>query len=328
MPQSSLGPYHVEAFNTAKESENKIHDDAVARRFGFRGGLVPGVEVYAYMTHLPVARWGRAWLDRGSAECRLLKPVYDGDTAIVTATEAPEGLDLRVDSHGEICATGRATLPTAASPVPAIFATAPAPPNPPENRPPADETTLTVGTWFAIHPFRVGAEEAQQYLSDVRENLTLYTDEGLIHPGTILHIGNWALRHNVVLGDEAVALALVIPGDKCLRRHFVTDPGGGEMLDPAADMRSTGPASSLRPDINRRDRLNLTMGARGQRFRGSRPAAGRRSVAGCGISASRGDRRPGRAGESRPSRPRRAIAFASAALPRRRRETAHSTRCC
>jgi hypothetical protein len=24
--------------------------------------------------------------------------------------------------------------------------------------------------------------------------------EGLVHPGTILHIGNWALRHNVVLG--------------------------------------------------------------------------------------------------------------------------------
>jgi acyl dehydratase len=200
MPQSSLDPYHVEAFNTAKESENKIHDDAVARRFGFKGGLVPGVEVYAYMTHLPVARWGRSWLDRGSAECRLLKPVYDGDTAIVTATETPEGLDLRVDSRGETCATGRATLPTAASPAPAIFATAPAPPNPPENRPSADETTLTVGTWFAIHPFRMGAEETQQYLSDVREDLPLYTDDGLFHPGTILHIGNWALRHNVVLG--------------------------------------------------------------------------------------------------------------------------------
>ena len=200
MPQSSLGPYHVEAFNTAKESENKIHDDAVARRFGFKGGLVPGVEVYAYMTHLPGVRWGRAWLDRGSAECRLLKPVYDGDAAIVTATETPEGLDLRVDSHGEICATGRATLPTAASPAPAIFATAPAPPNPPENRPPADEATLTVGTWFGIHPFRVAAEEARQYLSSVREDLPLYADEGLVHPGTILHIGNWALRHNVVLG--------------------------------------------------------------------------------------------------------------------------------
>jgi len=44
---SYLGPYPVEAFNASKESENKIHDDAVAQRFGFRGGLVPGVDVYA-----------------------------------------------------------------------------------------------------------------------------------------------------------------------------------------------------------------------------------------------------------------------------------------
>src|SRR5215475_5206622 len=87
MPQSPLGPYQIQAYNTAKASENKIHDDAVARRFGFKGGLVPGVEVYAYMTHLPMARWGRAWLERGAAECRLLKPVYDGDTVTVTASE-------------------------------------------------------------------------------------------------------------------------------------------------------------------------------------------------------------------------------------------------
>ena len=55
-------------------------------------GLVPGVDVYAYMTHLPVQRWGRAWLERGAAECRLLRPVYDGDTAIVTAAELGVGV--------------------------------------------------------------------------------------------------------------------------------------------------------------------------------------------------------------------------------------------
>ena len=109
--ESYLGPYRVEAFNASKESENKIHDDAVAQRFGFRGGLVPGVDVYAYMTHLPVQRWGRAWLERGTAECRFLKPVYDGDTAIVTAAEAPTGLDLQIEGHGELCVTGRAALP-------------------------------------------------------------------------------------------------------------------------------------------------------------------------------------------------------------------------
>jgi len=200
MPQSVLSPHWVEAFNTAKESENKIHDDDVARRFGFKGGLVPGVEVYAYMTHLPAARWGRAWLARGTAECRLLKPIYDGDTATVTATETPDGLDLRVDSRGELCATGRAALPETAPPAPAIFAEAPTPPDPPAHRPPAAESTLSVGTWFAIHPFRVSDEEAGQYLRDVSESLPLYAAEGLVHPGTILHIGNWALRHNVVLG--------------------------------------------------------------------------------------------------------------------------------
>jgi hypothetical protein len=36
---------------------------------------VPGVAVYAYMAHMPVARWGRAWLENGIAECRFRKPV-------------------------------------------------------------------------------------------------------------------------------------------------------------------------------------------------------------------------------------------------------------
>ena len=67
----SLPAYRVSAYNTAKASENKIHDDSVAQRFGFRGGLVGGVHVYAYMTHLPVQRWGRAWLERGTGRGTL-----------------------------------------------------------------------------------------------------------------------------------------------------------------------------------------------------------------------------------------------------------------
>ena len=62
----SLPPYHVSAFNTAKASENKIHDDATAQRFGFKGGFVGGVNVYAYMTHLPLQRWGKTWLEHGT----------------------------------------------------------------------------------------------------------------------------------------------------------------------------------------------------------------------------------------------------------------------
>jgi acyl dehydratase len=198
--ESYLGPYRVEAFNASKESENKIHDDDVARRFGFKGGLVPGVDVYAYMTHLPVRRWGRAWLEHGNTECRLLKPVYDGDTAVVTGAEAEAGLDLRIESNGELCVTGHAGLPPGpAAPPHAVSENDPSPALPAE-RPPADETTLAVGTRLAIIPFRVTNEYAEEYLRTVRETDPLYARENLVHPGTILHIGNWALRHNVVLG--------------------------------------------------------------------------------------------------------------------------------
>ena len=195
-----LGPYRVEAFNASKESENKIHDDAVAQRFGFKGGLVPGVDVYAYMTHLPVQRWGRAWLEHGIAECRLLKPVYDGDTAIVTAVERAAELDLQIESHGELCVTGHAGLPSERVAPPPAFSEIPLPPVPPAERPPADETTLAIGARFAIGPVRVTDEYAEEYLHTVRETEPVYARENLVHPGTILHIGNWVLRHNVVLG--------------------------------------------------------------------------------------------------------------------------------
>ncbi len=223
----SAGPYRVTAFNAAKESENKIHDDAVARRFGFRGGLVPGVDVYAYMTHLPVVRWGRAWLERGAVECRLMKPVYDGEIAVVTAAETPAGLDLRIESRGELCVTGLAALPDDPAPMPAAFAEAPEPPAEPD-RPPADERTLAVGTRLAALPLRITPEYAARYLEDVRETAALYAAEGLVHPGAILHFGNWVLRHNVALGpwmhvgSRVRHLAAARVGDELSARALVT----------------------------------------------------------------------------------------------------------
>jgi hypothetical protein len=197
MTAAGLAPYRIKAFNTAKTSENKIHDDAVARRFGFGGGLVPGVDVYAYMAHQPVTHWGRAWLERGTAECRFQKPVYDGDITTVTAVETADGLDIRVESHGEICAIGRAVLPAQSAALPEPFAE---PPLPPADRPPASETTLAVGTLLGIRPLPITRDLVEQYVGDLRETEPLYLKEGLAHPVIIARTGNWALNHNVVLG--------------------------------------------------------------------------------------------------------------------------------
>src|SRR5580692_4993348 len=181
---SSLAARDVVAFNLAAASENKIHDDAVARRLGFTGGLVPGVAVYAYMAHMPVARWGRAWLENGIAECRLRKPVYDGALVRVTAVADRDVLALAAESGGLACATGEARM--GADPRPAA-AVAPMPQPPPAaERPRASETSLAVGRAFGIAPVVVDRAGLAAYLEAVRETDPLYRAEGLLHPGQIL----------------------------------------------------------------------------------------------------------------------------------------------
>jgi len=198
MTAVDLGLYRVVAFNTAHDSENKIHDDATARRFGFSGGLVPGVDVWGYMSHLPALRWGRAWLERGTAECRFLKPVYDGDEVSVTARDEAGGLAITVECRGEVCAVGRAALPDAA-PAPALAGYARVPQRP-EPRPPADETSLAVGTWLGLDPYPITSEMAARYLADAHETAPIYAAENLVHPRDVLRVGNFAISRNVLLG--------------------------------------------------------------------------------------------------------------------------------
>ena len=84
-------PLRVRAVNTAADSENKIHNDAIAAEYGFHGGLVPGVTVYGYMAAAAVELFGPEWLDRGAMDVRFLKPVYEGDEVIVTVEAGNDG---------------------------------------------------------------------------------------------------------------------------------------------------------------------------------------------------------------------------------------------
>ncbi|MCX7375786.1 MAG: hypothetical protein NTY94_03505 [Alphaproteobacteria bacterium] len=190
-------PYLVKAFNTAKASENKIHDDATAAKFGFTGGLVPGVDVYAYMTHQAVARWGRDWLERGTLECRFGKPVYDGEMAEIAATPLENGIGLAVTSNGDSCATGMAALLPAEEPPP--LSAYPAQPIP-DHREPASETSLPQGGWITSRTVDCTPDFVRQYLEDVREASSLYAEQGLVHPGTVLRLCNYVLSTNAVLG--------------------------------------------------------------------------------------------------------------------------------
>jgi hypothetical protein len=201
MSEPKQTTYTIEAYNVSHASENKIHDDTVAKKLGFTGGLVPGVEVFAYATHLPVERWGRAFLERGEMSARFGKPVYDGRMATASAVEVADGsLDLRVESEGVECAKGTARLLAEATPAPQLADYQyNAPPSDLASRPPADEASLAVGRFLSTVPQVLDRERHLTYLADVREHATIYANEGIAHPGILLRLCNSALRENVVL---------------------------------------------------------------------------------------------------------------------------------
>jgi acyl dehydratase len=220
-----LENYRVQAYNTAKLSENKMHDDAVAQRFGFNGGLVPGVDVMAYMIHSPVAKWGRAFLERGLIEARFVKPVYDGESAEVAGVESEGVLTLTVESRGQLCATGSASLPSSA---PRLSLADFPETHEVTERKPVDAASFRLGKWLGTVPRAWAGEAAQQYLKDVREGDPIYAREGLGHPGLVQRMMNRVLVDNAILGpwihvgSRMQLLHAINSGDELTARARVT----------------------------------------------------------------------------------------------------------
>lgn len=104
--------WHGRAFNQATESTNRIHSDEMAQAYGFKGGLVPGVTVSAYLMHPAVEAWGRDWLERGNAHVEVRKPLYDGyQFDVRVSNQSQHGYDATlVDETGTLCALGTMTL--------------------------------------------------------------------------------------------------------------------------------------------------------------------------------------------------------------------------
>jgi hypothetical protein len=81
MPYSAGSPlpeYRAKA-SIDPTSSNRIQDDEYARHYGFRAGLAPGISLFAFMSRVLVESMGKDWLERGSAEMRFIRPVYEGE---------------------------------------------------------------------------------------------------------------------------------------------------------------------------------------------------------------------------------------------------------
>lgn len=215
--------YDVTAQNWATESENKIHDDDVARRYGFSGGLVPGVAVFAYMTRPCLERWDSTWLKRGWLSARFVAPVYDGETVTVELDD--RGKLCVLNQSGQACATGNAGLHSEPTPSPNVIPATPLP----ETRPQANNEVLAPGTVLGTVDVEFHLDAAEEYLASIGDDSPLYRVQPVAHPGWLLRGANLALVSNVQLGpwihveSDAKAFCPVSDRQTVSTRTRVTD---------------------------------------------------------------------------------------------------------
>jgi acyl dehydratase len=214
MTHPTSGPFEHRpvAFNFATESSNKIHDDATARRFGFAGGLVPGVAVYGYLVEPVIQAFGDAWCEQGVAAVRFDRPVYEGDRVTARATRDPAAPASRLvlellDGRGERCATGSAALPgrdAGAQPLPSPSDYPERDLPEPDRRPTAGLDVLHPGTVLGTLPWgpfsRGELPEIAHRYRDPGRRWAADAEPPALHPAHLLHAANQLLVANVLLG--------------------------------------------------------------------------------------------------------------------------------
>lgn len=207
---TTLPEYRVRACNTASESENKIHDDTVAAEYGFRGGLVPGVIVYGYMTAPLVIQYSLDFLERGSMQVKFHQPFYEGDEVVIRCDVDAESSPIKIavtasNSLKNVCATALATIDDPSSWLGEPDASRnPEDPDPPssDGRPIPSLELFKAGTPVPSikEVFDAGLRESE-LLDRIDDPLEIYRGgNGIAHPAYLLGLCNQMLVRNYMLG--------------------------------------------------------------------------------------------------------------------------------
>jgi len=216
--------YQVTARNFSSASENRIHSDEIAQKYGFTGALVPGVAVYGHTTYPMAADLGAAWLEHSVSSVRLHKPTYHGDQLTLQRTDDDTGAHVAChNSNGTLVASLDSTLTV---PEPEHLALLDGEFKHPQRVEIAWDNVAPHAV-FAPWTAELSPQECQRTASEVGDELSLYKDYA--HPHLLLSLANTALMNEYVMptwlhvGSETRHRAALRVGDEITVRSVVLD---------------------------------------------------------------------------------------------------------
>lgn len=189
--------YEVQTFNDARESENRIHSDEVARQLGFKGALVSGVVVFGHMTYLPMKAEAANWLTNNEVEVRFLKPAYDGELLTIEHVPGDSGSETHCDNAEKTLITTMTSQPSERAPAPA---SAIAPAKKVASRVPIHWDNLYTDKPAAAYIWHADQETNLALTEQLFDDLAVYRDtNALVHPFWILRQCNAAFARSFIL---------------------------------------------------------------------------------------------------------------------------------
>ncbi|PCJ54353.1 MAG: hypothetical protein COA73_14425 [Candidatus Hydrogenedentota bacterium] len=203
-----LAPHTIIAHNYAEASDNKMHSDGTAEDYGYKGGLVPGVGIYGYMTVPIVEALGEDWLAHGHMTGKFIKPIYHEEPVLVTATVAaldPLRISVNIVNQDDmLCAVGEASLPEAHPEVDLVKLPFKDMPDA-DSKLPAKIESLEDDHLLGSLKYTIDLENTQgefaDFLDEMRDPLALYkSDSPPLHPAVVVAQANQVIMGNINLG--------------------------------------------------------------------------------------------------------------------------------
>lgn len=191
-----MSEHQVVARNYVSDSENRIHSDDVAKKYGFHGALVAGVAVYGHLTYPLVKQFGTRWLGHSVTSVRFLKPAYDGETLSIGLARDQSGyVSSCRNAEGVLLAELQSTMPDALpEPMnPACFAV----PCKPHERVEIDWDTVQPMQPFTPWHWQITEDLNRTFARQVADDLPVYHEAA--HPHWLLATANRALVREYVM---------------------------------------------------------------------------------------------------------------------------------